>query len=217
MSKIGCVYVTSSQFKREENEVFRAHARLADGRLVEDVFEFEIVGLPIKEVLEVDLATMVMAEVTAAYSQLRVPCIVEHAGLIFDDYAEISYPGGLTKPMWNALGEKFVEETHSADRRARARAVVAYCDGMAVRTFVGETVGRIAPAPRGERAFYWDTVFIPDIDGAPGGLTYAEYVADPNFGLEYKVRELSQSSKAMAAYLEFRAASAPAALWPGRR
>jgi hypothetical protein len=36
---------------------------------------------------------MVSTEVVSAYSQLEVPCIVEHAGLIFSDYADRSYPG----------------------------------------------------------------------------------------------------------------------------
>ena len=37
--------------------------------------------------------------------------------------------GGLTKPMWDTLLDRFVDETKSAGRHATARAVVAYCDG----------------------------------------------------------------------------------------
>ena len=50
---------------------------------------------------------MVRQEVKAAYAQLSIPCIVEHAGLIFADYKDHNYPGGLTKPMWNALGAAY--------------------------------------------------------------------------------------------------------------
>src|SRR6266851_3800041 len=196
MPEFRIVYVTSSKFKIEENRIFSSEVRLGDGKLVADVCRFEIRQVPIKEVLEVDLAAMVMAEVSAAYSQVKVPCIVEHAGLVFEGYT--SYPGGLTKPMWDVLGDGFVSETRSSGRRALARAVVAYCEGQTIKTFVGETSGWIADTPRGKRDFYWDTVFVPDNpDGTPGNETYAEIVASGDRGLERKVVDLSQSTKAM--------------------
>src|SRR5260370_13939654 len=100
--------------------------------------------------------------------------------------------------MWDTLGDSFVNETTSAGKSAIARAVVAYCDGMQVRTFTGERSGTIADRPRGARTFYWDTVFIPaDSSGRIGDRTYAEIVEDGSLGLAYKVRELSQSTVAM--------------------
>ena len=208
------VYVTSSRFKEEENKVFVANCKLANGSSVKDMFEFEIRKVPITEMLEVDLCVMVQAEVTNAYSQIKVPCIVEHAGLIFQDYEDKSYPGGLTKPMWNALGENFIQETHSAGRRAIARAVVAYCDGKSVQTFTGETKGVLANSPRGARRFYWDTVFIPDApSGKAGDKTYAEIVETPRLGLKYKMTKLSQSGKAMLSFLEFLRTEGPPKLW----
>jgi inosine/xanthosine triphosphate pyrophosphatase family protein len=205
---IRVVYVTSSQHKVNENEILRTQARLRDGTPVSARFEFIIQSISIKEVLDVDIASMVIAEVADAYSQLKVPCIVEHAGLIFSEYS--SYPGGLTKPMWNELGAVFVEETRSANRPAVARAVVAYCDGMTTQTFVGETAGTIAPAPRGSREFYWDTVFIPDGQDAGARRTYAEIVDD--LGLDDKVLHFSQSTKAMLGFLEYRLGHDPV-LW----
>ena len=160
-----------------------------------------------------DLNVMVRAEVEAAYSVLKVPCIVEHAGLIFADYLSAGYPGGLTKPMWNTLLQEFPRETHSAGRKAVARAVVGYCDGQRIQTFVGETSGTLASEPRGDREFYWDTVFIPDEeDGSPGISTYAEIVADPALGLPHKVAKLSQSTRAMLRFLEYRRLHPPE-LW----
>jgi inosine/xanthosine triphosphate pyrophosphatase family protein len=211
-NKIRIVYVTSSEFKRQENDVFVSTCALDDGTPVRDSFEFEITSVPIKEMLEVEIDTMVMDEVTKAYSELKVPCIVEHAGLIFDGYQ--SYPGGLTKPMWNTLGENFIKETQSASRPATARAVIAYCDGMNVKTFVGETKGRIADSPKGQRHFYWDTVFIPeDPTGKVKNMTYAQIVEDSALGLNYKVINLSQSTKAMRKFLQFRRKHSPE-LWP---
>jgi len=210
-SKIKIVYVSSSSYKQAENRIFVEHCKLADGALVKDVFEFEFREVPIPEMLEIDLRVMVQAEVISAYGLLKVPCIVEHAGLIFDGLAVENFPGGLTKPMWNALGDRFVEETKSKGRKAIARAVVAYCDGMRVETFVGETPGVLADSPRGSRAFYWDTVFIPDEVGNKS--TYAEIVDDGAKGLEYKVVKLSQSTRAMLGFLEYRRVNQPA-LWP---
>jgi inosine/xanthosine triphosphate pyrophosphatase family protein len=208
------VYVTSSDYKREENAVLVSKCCLADGTPVRELFDFEHRPVPIQEILHVDLQAMVSAEVVSAYSQLKVPCIVEHAGLVFAEYESASYPGGLTKPMWDTLKEKFVEETKSSGRRAIARAVVAYCDGTDVHTFVGERIGSLADQPRGAREFYWDTVFIPDDpDGKAVGLTYAEIVAAPELGLEYKVTRLSQSSLAMLRFLEYRREAGEPRLW----
>lgn len=212
--KVKVVYVTSSEFKQQENKVFVEHCEV-DGVPVKDEFEFEFRDNKIQEELEADLNVMVQAEVRKAYSRVRVPCIVEHAGLVFEDYAGVSYPGGLTKPMWNILQDKFVKETNSEERRAIARAVVAYCDGKGVHTFSGETNGRIAKYPRGSRKFYWDTVFIPDdqVTGQPGKLTYGEICEDPTQGLPYKMKHLSQSAKAMIALLKFLRAHPQPDLW----
>lgn len=207
-------YVTSSEFKIEENSILREKGTLDDATRIADAVEFQIRQLPISELLEIDIDVMVRAEVTKAYSQIRVPCIVEHAGLVFADVASEQYPGGLTKPMWNALGDRFVLETQSAGRRVVARAVVAYCDGMDVRTFVGETTGALAPAPRGSRQFYWDSVFIPDDpSGVSGGRTYAEIVDDPSLGLEYKVLNLSQSARAMRQFVAYIKGAPLVSLW----
>lgn len=212
--KITVVYVTSSDFKIEENKLLSSECHLADGTPVSDVFEFKIRRVPITEILEVDLAVMVQAEVVAAYSQIKVPCIVEHAGLIFENYERESYPGGLTKPMWNVLGDRFLDETHSRGRRALARAVVAYCDGVQVKTFVGETRGTLADSPRGSQRFYWDTIFVADEAGGPAaGKTYAEIVDDPSLGRSYKVRLLSQSTRAMLNFLEHRRSAGTSPLW----
>jgi inosine/xanthosine triphosphate pyrophosphatase family protein len=206
--KIKVSYVTRNEFKIKENEVFRRCVKLEDGALVDEIFEFDIRRVPIKEVLEIDLREMVAAEVVEAYQKIRIPCIVEHAGLVFEEYD--TYPGGLTKPMWDFLKDRFVSETKSAGRRVKARAVVAYCDGRSVVTFVGETPGRISEGPRGSRQFYWDTVFIPDLpDGSSGSMTYAEIVEDKKLGLEYKMSELSQSTRAMVQFLKHRRTHSP--------
>lgn len=212
--KTTVIYVTSSPFKIEENRIFHDRCTLDDGTPVKDLFEFNVRKLQIGEMLEVNLEVLVQAEVVEAYRQVKRPCIVEHAGLIFDDYLPDSYPGGLTKPMWNTLRDRFLEETNSKGRRALARAVVAYCDGKQVQTFVGETSGVLAKRPSGKREFYWDTVFIPDDpSGKSTGKTFAEIVEDTSLGLEYKMVNLSQSGKAMLKLLSYLRTNPIADLW----
>jgi XTP/dITP diphosphohydrolase len=198
------VYVTASPFKQEENRVFFSDCALDDATPIHAVIDFEFREKPVLQILEVDIEKMVTEGVAKAYSEIRVPCIVEYAGLIFEKYLSDSYPGGLTKAMWNALGDKFLSETNSTGIRAVARAVIGYCDGKRVHTFVGETWGRLADRPRGDREFYWDTVFIPDNpDGSEGNCTYSEIVADPARGLKHKMQMLSQSAKAMRKLVAF--------------
>src|ERR1044072_9303535 len=146
-------------------------------------------------------------EVRDAYARVLVPCIAEHAGLVFEGHAE--YPGGITKAMWKVLGTRFVEDTNSEGRLVTARAVVAYCDGKSVHTFIGETKGVLRkPVTETSDAFYWDVAFVPD--GEPQSRTYAEIVSEE--GLTIKMAEYSQSSKAMLSFLEYRAKNAPE-LW----
>ena len=215
MGRQKVVFVTSSAYKKEENAVFSKYCSLTDGTRVGDLFEFDIRAVPIKELLEVDLRVLVSDEVTKAYSQIKVPCIVEHAGLVFEEYKEFMYPGGLTKPMWDTLGMNFVKETKSAGRKVTACAVVAYCDGQEVKTFLGETSGNLVDEPRGSREFYWDTVFVPETNQPEAKeKTYAEIVSSSRLGLKYKMEHLSQSSKAMRKFLDYVKKNPGNRLWP---
>jgi XTP/dITP diphosphohydrolase len=210
MGRIKVRYATSSAFKKQEVAEILAEAHINGlcGNLLRagDAFDFEFPSVATDEPLERDLETMVRYKVRSAYRSIMAPCIVEHAGLVLERFDAVSYPGGLTQPMWDALGAQgFVESIRWAGPRAIARAVVGYCDGLQIRTFVGETRGTIVSNPRGSRAFYWDPVFCPD-DG--GDLTYAE-ISDRDDGLSRKVA-LSQSAKAMKACLRHLLFEAPA-------
>jgi len=164
-----------------------------------------------REPLLCNLEDMVRHKAMSAYQSVRVPCIVEHAGLILDAHETASYPGGLTQPMWDALGaEAFLSSTLSLSRRVIARAVVGYCDGMTIKTFVGDTHGYLSDAPKGAREFYWDTVFCPD---GGDGKTYSEIVGPDHSGLAKKM-ELSQSIKALKSFMEYRILHSPV-LFPG--
>ena len=55
MTSIEVVYVTSSPFKAEENEIFRSQWRMASGSRVDEVYRFSLREVAIAEVLEVSI------------------------------------------------------------------------------------------------------------------------------------------------------------------
>lgn len=198
MNPADIYYATRSPFKKAELDIIEREIRVTvdvDRDVpIGEVCRFIISPVSTDEPLEIDLEQMVRHKVRSAYRSLLMPCIVEHAGLILESGEATSFPGGLTQPMWDALSaEGFLSRTGASGNKAIARAVIGYCDGMSVRTFVGETEGYIADRPRGRREFYWDTIFCPD--GDFGGLTYAE-IAEAKDGLRTKVN-VSQSMKAI--------------------
>lgn len=202
MRKISVRYATSSPYKRQEIDEILASFKVNDAEgcavRVADRFTFEFPSVSTDEPLERDLERMVRHKVRSAYRQIMAPCIVEHAGLVLERFEKENYPGGLTQPMWDALDATgFVESVRWSGDRAIARAVVGYCDGLHVRTFIGETRGVLSPQPRGSRAFYWDTVFCPD---GGSGRSFAEIAEDVD-GVRQKIT-LSQSTKAMKQCLE---------------
>lgn len=213
-SKILVVYSTTNPHKSDEVEEASKSISLTlpDGSsaLIGDAFNFDIRDGRPSEPLERDLEEMVRHKVVSAYKNLLVPCIAEHAGLIFEGHEDKSYPGGLTQPMWDALGAKqFIEEIGGAGRRVIARAVVGYCDGLNVRCFRGETRGTLAGSPRGQRQFYWDTVFVPEGESQ----TYAEICTDVGRGIRAKLA-ISQSIRALRKFLEFRLTAGAPLLFP---
>lgn len=203
MKKTCLRYATQSSFKHDEVNQIISSVKLMNRHRAEvsasDHFEVEFPNVSTNEPLERDLEAMVRHKAISAYQRILEPCIVEHAGLILESYEKWDYPGGLTQPIWDALGaDGFLSSVSWAGEKVTARAVVGYCDGMNVHTFVGETIGKFSQKPLGEREFYWDTVFIPETGD---GRTYAEISAGKG-GLIEKVK-LSQSREAMVKCLEF--------------
>ena len=203
MRKRTIFYATQSPFKKEELAVISRETLFSDRdgqeKPIGDLLEFELTATPTSEPLEVDLEKMVRHKVKSAYRSLLAPCIVEHAGLIFDAYASKGFPGGLTQPMWDTLqADDFLERLSSIGEGVTARAIVGYCSGKSVETFVGEVHGTLQ-RPKGNREFYWDTVFCPD---GGGGRSYAEIVGSGPNGLSEKMK-ISQSGRAMALFAKY--------------
>lgn len=196
-------YATRSNYKDEELSII-ANTDFVDGfgvtRRIGDMIDFRLSDIETEEPLEIDIEQMVRHKVRSAYKRILAPCIVEHAGLILEKNVKSGFPGGLTQPMWDALGPVgFLDRIGCGGERATARAVVGYCDGMSTYTFIGETSGQISESPTAGRGFYWDVIFKPD--GDPSSRTYAE-ISGIHGGLDVKLK-ISQSTKAIRKFASF--------------
>ena len=113
-------YATSSSFKRDEIAILRKEplsvGQRADPTPIGDYCDLQFTNVATNEPLEISLSKMVDHKVRSAYRQLLTPCIVEHAGLIFEGQDSTGFPGGLTQPMWDSLGIRFFVPTNLAGR-----------------------------------------------------------------------------------------------------
>ncbi|WP_421979465.1 non-canonical purine NTP pyrophosphatase [Roseibium sp.] len=213
MKKRSIFYATRSKFKDEELSIISELDfvnEFGENCRIGDAIDFHVSDIPTEEPLEIDLEQMVRHKARSAYKRILAPCIVEHAGLILEKNEGSGFPGGLTQPMWDALGpDGFLDRIGCGGERAIARAVVGYCDGMSIHTFIGETKGQLAEFPAKGRGFYWDVIFKPDDDQS--GRTYAEIASDGD-GLEVKL-EISQSTKAIREFAKFLSAQSGDALF----
>lgn len=204
---IQIIYCSWNEFKKEEWALARITTELdTTGKKLGELFDLRFQKVKTTEPLLCDLEAMVRFKVESAYREVQVPCIVEHAGLILEGYEAKSFPGGLTQPMWDSLEpEQFAECCSILNNRAIARAVIGYCDGLNIHTFVGETKGSLSKTPKGSRQFYWDTIFCPD---GLGDRTYAEIVGDDRSGLGDKLA-ISQSIQALKKFMLYRLNAEP--------
>jgi non-canonical purine NTP pyrophosphatase (RdgB/HAM1 family) len=101
------------------------------------------------------------AKVESAWEQLRRPVLVEDSGL--EVVAWGGFPGALVKWVEKTAGVEGIARMLDAfpDRSARAVCAIACFDGDRVVAARGVSEGSIAPAPRGERGFGWDSIFVP--------------------------------------------------------
>lgn len=130
----------------------------------------KLLGLKIKhqridldEIQSLSLLEIVEHKVRQAFAILQRPVLVEDVGLFFEDL------GGLPGPFIKYFVDnvpfekicKMVGDTEE-NRKATARCVFGYFDGVNLKLFEGQTNGKIAPEPRGENGYGWDKIFIPE-------------------------------------------------------
>ncbi|PAX09014.1 non-canonical purine NTP pyrophosphatase [Sphingomonas lenta] len=120
------------------------------------------IHFPLTELQTDDVAALVRDKTLKAFYKVGRPLFVEQTGLFLDRLEGL--PGGLTQVFWDALGPDRVSSLFGQGEGTGviARTRIGFCDGRTIHQFEGEIRGRIAAEPRGDRAFQWDCVFIPD-------------------------------------------------------
>jgi len=133
-------------------------------------FPVERLDLDLPEIQALDVAEVARYKAQAAFAHAGRPVIVEDTGLYLDALGGL--PGALVRWFLATVGPAGICALlpPGADRSARARTAVAFCDGGTVDVFVGETAGTITTAPRGDGGFGWDPIFRP----SGGSGTFAE-------------------------------------------
>jgi XTP/dITP diphosphohydrolase len=120
------------------------------------------INMRLEELQTPDASAIVRDKAIKAFHKTGHPLFVEQTGLFIDVLN--GFPGGLTQVFWDTLRADRVSELFGQGKNTgvTAKTIVGYCDGKTIRQFSGEIKGKIAPEPRGDRAFQWDCVFIPD-------------------------------------------------------
>lgn len=123
--------------------------------------QLERVSFDPPEEQSLDPEVVIAKKLEVALAHHEGPMIVEDTSLYLEGLN--GFPGPLIKWMLAAVSNQGIYDLCAGikDRRAVARTVIGYHDGMSVRFFAGETAGIIVP-PVGSDGFGWDEIFQPD-------------------------------------------------------
>jgi len=174
------IFVTSSDGK------FREASRLAP-------FSMERADIDLVEPQTLDVAVAVRAKAAAAYSILARPLLVEDTSLELSALG--GFPGPLVKWLLVSSAPDAIPRLLAAfdDRRATARAAIAFADDHGVFVVNGSVPGSIV-FPKGENGFGWDSVFKPEGQEK----TYAEMEPDEKDARSHRGRAFAALAEALA-------------------
>ena len=166
-------FVTSNQYKFKE---FTEISGLDLAR----------VNLDLEEIQAVDVGKVAEHKARQAFAIIKKPVIVADTGLYCEAWKGL--PGALAKWFDQTIGYAKLCNLLGEDRAARAQTVIGYYDQNGYRAFVGEVQGEIAKSPRGDYAFGWDVIFIPE----GYEQTYGEMSASEKNGISHRRRALDE-------------------------
>jgi XTP/dITP diphosphohydrolase len=145
----------------------------------------------IVEILNNNIENVIKQKAISAYDNCRMPVIVEHGALEVEYFN--NFPGALSKPMWDLMGDKICKLIpESESRKAKVISAVGYCDGKTIKTFIEGTNGEISAKGMGTNGFQFDPIFIPN----GSDKTYAQMKLDEKM-------KFSQATKSYGKLIEF--------------
>jgi XTP/dITP diphosphohydrolase len=138
--------------------------------ILKDKYEVEQIKLDLDEIQALKSEDVIKHKAEEAHSLLHFPVLVEDTALYIRAWKNL--PGALTKWFLEAVGTDGICKmmANESNREAFAETVFGLYDGGTLHTFLGRTEGTIAPEPKGENGFGWDSIFIPQ----DSKLTFAE-------------------------------------------
>ncbi|MFA5714626.1 MAG: RdgB/HAM1 family non-canonical purine NTP pyrophosphatase [Candidatus Paceibacterota bacterium] len=116
--------------------------------------------LKLDEIQSVEAEEVAKHKAKQAYEILKEPVIVEDTGLYFEELKGL--PGALIKFFVKKLSLEQICSLVKENRKAKAVTCIAYFDSKDLKTFIGETEGKITVEPKGNNGFGWDPIFIPE-------------------------------------------------------
>ena len=143
------------------------------------------ISLDLPEYRSEDVGEIARGKAQHAYSQLKVPLIVDDTGFFID--ALKGFPGPYAAYVLQSIGNTGILKLMSAvsDRNARFVTAIAFADEQGVHVFKGTIEGRITSSPRGTGGFGYDPIF------ETGGKTLAEIPLDEKSRISHRARALA--------------------------
>jgi non-canonical purine NTP pyrophosphatase (RdgB/HAM1 family) len=175
------VLVTGSASKaREAREIF--------GRSLEQV------EIDLPEIQALTVEEVAREKAREAFRRLERACVVEDSALGFSAWGGL--PGPFIKWFEKAAGLEALCRSLDgfSDRSATAICVLAFRSETAQHTAVGRLEGTIAPKPRGDRGFGWDSIFIP----RGSDRTFAEMSAAEKNAISHRRKAWEELTKKLA-------------------
>ncbi|RLF20910.1 MAG: non-canonical purine NTP pyrophosphatase, RdgB/HAM1 family [Thermoprotei archaeon] len=145
------------------------------------------------EIQSNDLCEIAEYSAKIVAERLRIPVVVEDAGLFIE--ALNGFPGPYSSYVFKTIGNEGILKLMRGvkNRRARFVSAVAYASPNGfVKVFIGVTEGLISIEPRGEYGFGFDPIFIP-YEG--DGRTFGEMTLDEKSRISHRGKAFRSLAK----------------------
>jgi XTP/dITP diphosphohydrolase len=148
------------------------------------------------EIQSDSLSEIASTSAANAYRKVRLPLIVEDAGLFIDSLS--GFPGPYAAYVYKTIENRGVLKLldYISNRKATFRSAIAYCDNTSCQTvcFEGETVGEITLQERAQdsqSAFGFDPIFQP----SGCSSTFAEMALPEKNRVSHRAKALRKFAK----------------------
>jgi non-canonical purine NTP pyrophosphatase (RdgB/HAM1 family) len=117
--------------------------------------------IDLDEIQSLDLKEIADHKVKQAYNLIKKPVLVEDVSLEFEAFGRL--PGTFIKFYVEEIPfETICRSIDGMTRKATAKSMFGFYDGLKSTFFEGKLEGSIAEHPAGNNGFGWDKIFIPE-------------------------------------------------------